>query len=141
MGLVNTGINYPASSGSGVFKPTASSGTIRQSLDAGVSFSIVPKKNCAIKLTGLVFTFTSAKYVTVSGSNYGDIITNKPLNSQNTAFTNGFSIAGGVSGTNAELLAGTLPSIQFDIDEVVTITCISGSSSALIYSYQEGSFI
>ncbi len=140
MSLINTGVNYPIErGGSGKFKALSTSTSVSYALSAASPIVLVPARGNAIQLFGLVNVSAGIVGTTISGSLYGEIVSNKVLAIQNTAGY--FFIAESYSTstlTDKILMVSGVPAIQFETDEVVTISTTTVASNNVYLSHVEG---
>lgn len=138
MTILNTGINYPVERGAnGNFKALNTETTLIHSLSLANPLVIAPATGNAIKLFGLAPVVTTATAVTVSGSLYGPVVTNKDLSTGSTA-TNFYITSGGSTSTNVVSTLNCLPALQMETDEILTVSTTNVSSINIYYCIQEG---
>lgn len=134
MSLINTGVNYPVErGGSGKFKALSTTLASVTPLSAAAHITITPAKGNAILLFGLINVSTGIPATSVAGSLYGNIVENKNLSSTIFYISQNLS-----SGTVSSAVVSGVPAIQFETDEVVTISTATVASNNVYLSYQEG---
>jgi hypothetical protein len=139
MAIVNTGVRYPIErGGTGTFKSLSTSTGLTAAISSSAPLVITPAKGNAILLTGFIPVVNNGLLVvSVTGSLYGDILTAARSSFNNNA--GDFYISSTYStATIDRVLVNGVAAIQFETDEIVTISATSATAYSAYYTYQEG---